>query len=46
MTEIGAYGFECEMQAGVHINEDEFIAEVIDPATLHPVEEGREANWY
>ena len=41
MTEIGAYGFECEMQAGVHINEDEFIAEVIDPATLHPVEEGQ-----
>src|SRR4029434_1380758 len=41
MTEIGAYGFECENQAGVHINEDEFIAEVIDPATLHPVAEGQ-----
>ena len=30
MTEMGAYGFECEAQAGVHINEDEFIAEVVD----------------
>jgi phenylacetate-CoA ligase len=40
MTEIGAYGFECEIQAGVHINEDEFIAEVIDPVTLRPVATG------
>ncbi len=29
MTEIGAYGFECEAQSGMHINEDEFIAEAI-----------------
>ena len=40
MTEIGAYGFECEAQAGLHIIEDEFIAEIIDPETLAPVEEG------
>ena len=40
MTEIGAYGFECESQAGVHINEDEFIPEVIDPVTLQPAERG------
>ncbi len=31
-TEVGAYGFECEPQpGGVHVNEREFIAEVIDP---------------
>jgi phenylacetate-CoA ligase len=33
MTEMGAYGYECEAQAGLHVNESEFIAEVIDPAT-------------
>jgi phenylacetate-CoA ligase len=33
MTEMGAYGFECAEQAGLHVNESEFIAEVIDPAT-------------
>jgi phenylacetate-CoA ligase len=30
MTEMGAYGYECEAQAGLHVNESEFIAEVID----------------
>ncbi len=34
MTEIGAYGFECEeAPGGMHVLESEFIAEVIDPAT-------------
>ncbi len=32
MTEMGAYGYECAAQAGLHVNESEFIAEVIDPA--------------
>jgi len=32
MTEMGAYGYECVAQAGLHVNESEFIAEVIDPA--------------
>ena len=40
MTEMGAYGFECEAQSGLHINEDEFIAEIIDPKSLAPVREG------
>ena len=40
MTEIGAYGYECEEQTGLHINESEFIAEVIDPATGAPASEG------
>jgi phenylacetate-CoA ligase len=40
MTEMGAYGFECEAQAGLHVNETEFIAEVIDPVTGQPAEEG------
>ena len=35
LTEISGPGvsFECEAQAGMHINEDHFIAEVIDPKT-------------
>jgi len=40
MTEMGAYGFECQAQSGLHINEDEFIAEVIDPVSLAPAKEG------
>lgn len=33
-TEVGAHSFECEAQpGGTHINEAEFIAEVIDPET-------------
>jgi phenylacetate-CoA ligase len=40
-TEVGAYGFECENQpGGIHINESEFIAEVIDPETGEPVGDG------
>ncbi len=39
-TEVGAWGFECQAQAGVHLNEGEFICEVIDPATGKPSEEG------
>ncbi|MBE6726013.1 MAG: phenylacetate--CoA ligase [Ruminococcaceae bacterium] len=35
LTELSGPGvaFECEAQAGMHINEDNFIAEVIDPET-------------
>ena len=44
-TEVGAFGFECQMQpGGIHINEDEFIAEVIDPATQQPVDPGSEGE--
>ncbi len=31
---------ECECQAGMHINEDHFIPEIIDPNTLEPVPAG------
>ena len=39
-TEVGAWGFECGQQAGLHVNEAEFIAEVLDPATGEPADEG------
>src|SRR5881296_3255978 len=44
MTEVGAYGFECEAQSGLHINEDEFIAEIIDPETLAPAGKGNKGE--
>jgi phenylacetate-CoA ligase len=40
MTEMGAYGYECAERAGLHVNETEFIAEVVDPATDAPAAEG------
>lgn len=33
-------GFECSEQRGLHINEDHFLVEIIDPETLLPVSEG------
>jgi len=41
MTEMGAYGFACTQQKGLHVNEGEFIAEILDPPTGQPVEEGQ-----
>jgi phenylacetate-CoA ligase len=40
MTELGAYGYECAAQAGLHVNESEFIAEIVDPVTGAPAVEG------
>jgi phenylacetate-CoA ligase len=42
MTEVGALSFECHESpgTGVHINEAEFIVEVIDPETGGAVAEG------
>ncbi len=42
LTEISGPGvaFECEAQTGMHINEDHFIAEVIDPDTGEVLPEG------
>ena len=42
LTEISGPGvsFECEEQTGMHINEDHFIAEIIDPATGEVLPEG------
>lgn len=40
MTEMGAHGFECAAQAGLHVNESEFIAEIVDPESGAPSSEG------
>jgi len=42
LTEIIGPGIagECRQRAGLHVNEDHFIAEVIDPRTLEPLPPG------
>jgi phenylacetate-CoA ligase len=42
LTEIGGpgVGFDCVAQDGIHLNEDHFLAEIIDPQTLEPVSPG------
>ncbi len=46
LTEISGPGvsFECEAQKGMHINEDHFIAEIIDPETGEVLPEGQEGE--
>jgi phenylacetate-CoA ligase len=41
-TEAGAWAFDCEAQTGaIHLNEAEFIFEVIDPQTGESIGEGQ-----
>ncbi|MGI5817646.1 MAG: phenylacetate--CoA ligase family protein [Armatimonadota bacterium] len=35
---------ECEALAGLHINEDHFLAEIVDPDTLEPLPPGAEGE--
>lgn len=46
LTEISGPGvsFECEEQAGMHIQEDHFIAEIIDPDTGEVLPEGEQGE--
>jgi phenylacetate-CoA ligase len=46
LTELGGPGvaFDCEAQDGLHINEDHFLAEVVDPLTLEPVPMGEKGE--
>ncbi len=39
-TEVGAHGFTCVAESGVHLNEGEFFVEVFDPLTGAPSDEG------
>ncbi|MBC8570797.1 phenylacetate--CoA ligase family protein [Zongyangia hominis] len=46
LTEISGPGvsFECSEQTGMHINEDHFIAEIIDPITGEVLPEGEKGE--
>jgi phenylacetate-CoA ligase len=41
MTEMGAFGYACSEQQGLHVNEGEFIAEILNPENNRPVSEGQ-----
>lgn len=40
-SEVGPYGYSCQQQNGLHVNEAEFITEVLDFQTGQPVEPGQ-----
>lgn len=41
MTEVGAMSYECVVQpGGPHLNEAEYIFEILDPETQEPADEG------
>ena len=46
LTEVSGPGvaFECSAQTGMHINEDHFIAEIIDPVTEEVLPDGQEGE--
>ena len=46
LTELGGPGvaFECSEQNGMHINEDHYIAEIIDPDTGETLPEGEQGE--
>ena len=46
LTELSGPGvaFECSEQSGMHINEDHFIAEVVDPDTGEPLPDGEKGE--
>ena len=46
LTELSGPGvsFECSEQSGMHVNEDHFIAEIIDPDTGEVLPEGEEGE--
>jgi phenylacetate-CoA ligase len=42
LTEVGPVSFECwESPGSLHVNEAEFICEVLDPVSLVPVQDGQ-----
>ena len=46
LTELGGPGvsFECEEQKGMHVNEDHYIAEIINPVTLEQLPNGTQGE--
>ncbi len=46
LTELSGPGvsFECSAQQGMHVNEDHFIAEIIDPVTEEPLPDGEQGE--
>jgi len=48
LSEVIGPGVACECQEakdGLHVNEDHFLVEVVDPRTGEPLPEGERASW-
>ncbi|WP_245628950.1 phenylacetate--CoA ligase family protein [Alicyclobacillus shizuokensis] len=41
MTEMGAYAYACQLRRGLHVNERQFFAEIIDPVSGDAVPPGQ-----
>jgi phenylacetate-CoA ligase len=37
LSEVGSFGYPCAEAGGLHLNEDEFVAEIVHPETAEPV---------
>jgi phenylacetate-CoA ligase len=46
LTELCGPGvaFDCKVQDGLHVNEDHFLAEIVDPVTLEPLPLGEKGE--
>ena len=46
LTELGgpSVAWDCVAQSGIHINEDHYLAEIIDPVTLEPLPMGEKGE--
>ncbi len=46
LTELSGpgVGFDCVAQDGIHLNEDHFLAEIVDPQTLEPLPMGEKGE--
>jgi phenylacetate-CoA ligase len=40
LTEVGSFAYPCDSCGGMHLREDEFVAEILDPETGAPVPDG------
>ena len=41
LSEVGPFGYPCSAGGGLHLLDDEFIAEILDPQSGEPVEDGQ-----
>ncbi len=46
LTELGGpgVGFDCEAQDGIHLNEDHYLVEIVDPVSLEPLPIGEKGE--
>jgi phenylacetate-CoA ligase len=40
LSEVGAFGYPCSVSGGIHLNEREFVAEIVAPGSEDPVGAG------